>query len=326
MLLSNGDLKGSLPLASEALARAQRLEDGTMQRAVAYRTLGQIHHACGEYQQARTVLRQSISLAESLGTVESYNRALVGAQAWLTLASADLGLFQEGQQLGEEVMEIARRTDSQWSVVSALACVGYLHLRRGSLEVAIRVLEPGHVLCRTFGMVVYLVPIGALLAFAYALSGRPDEARDVLDQSQKLAISIKTSHWHSLWFVLLAEAFAAAGQRQEARESAKRALDLARAQGAQGYEAYALRTLGDSHEAQEADETEAYYRRSMRLSEELGMRPLFAHCHTGLAKLYRRTGKQRRAEEHFTTATTMYREMGMTYWLEKVEREMREGP
>jgi hypothetical protein len=50
------------------------------------------------------------------------------------------------------------------------------------------------------------------------------------------------------------------------------------------------------------------------------MRPLVAHCHAGLARLYRRTGHQQRADEHLTTATTMYREMGMTYWLEKGRR------
>ena len=44
------------------------------------------------------------------------------------------------------------------------------------------------------------------------------------------------------------------------------------------------------------------------------MRPLIAHCHLGLGKLYRRTGKREQAQEHLTTATTMYREMGMAYW------------
>jgi hypothetical protein len=34
------------------------------------------------------------------------------------------------------------------------------------------------------------------------------------------------------------------------------------------------------------------------------------------------TGKREQAEEHLATATTMYRDMGMTYWLEKAEREM----
>ena len=51
------------------------------------------------------------------------------------------------------------------------------------------------------------------------------------------------------------------------------------------------------------------------------MRPLVAHCHLGLGKLYRRTDEQQ-AQEHLATATTMYREMGMTYWLEQAEAEV----
>ena len=64
---------------------------------------------------------------------------------------------------------------------------------------------------------------------------------------------------------------------------------------------------------------EAHYGEALALATELGMRPLVAHCHLGLGKLYRRTGDQAMADEHLTTATTMYREMGMTFWLEKAE-------
>ena len=56
---------------------------------------------------------------------------------------------------------------------------------------------------------------------------------------------------------------------------------------------------------------ETYYRKALTLAEECAMRPLIAHCHLGLGKLYRRTGQREQAEEHLTTATTMYREMGM---------------
>jgi hypothetical protein len=52
------------------------------------------------------------------------------------------------------------------------------------------------------------------------------------------------------------------------------------------------------------------------------MRPLVAHCLLGLGKLYRRTDKQEQAQEHLTTATTMCREMGMTYWLEKAAADL----
>ena len=49
--------------------------------------------------------------------------------------------------------------------------------------------------------------------------------------------------------------------------------------------------------------------------------PAAAHCHLGIGKLYGRMGKREQAQEHLTTATTMYREMGMTYWLEQAEAE-----
>jgi tetratricopeptide (TPR) repeat protein len=68
----------------------------------------------------------------------------------------------------------------------------------------------------------------------------------------------------------------------------------------------------------EADTAEAHYRQALALAEELGLRPLVAHCHLGLGKLYRRTGKREQAQEHLTTATTMSREM------EKVEAELRQ--
>jgi hypothetical protein len=48
---------------------------------------------------------------------------------------------------------------------------------------------------------------------------------------------------------------------------------------------------------------------------------LVAHCHLGLGKLYRRTGKREQAQEHLTTATAMYREMGMTYWVEQATQQ-----
>jgi hypothetical protein len=62
------------------------------------------------------------------------------------------------------------------------------------------------------------------------------------------------------------------------------------------------------------------------LTDQLGMRPLMAHCHLGLGKLYRRTGDGDQAQEHLATATTMYREMAMRFWLEQAEAAMRALP
>ena len=67
------------------------------------------------------------------------------------------------------------------------------------------------------------------------------------------------------------------------------------------------------------ESAEEHYRQALLRADELGMRPLVAHCHLGLGTLYRRTGKREEAHAHLTTAMTMYCEMGMNFWLERAE-------
>jgi hypothetical protein len=63
---------------------------------------------------------------------------------------------------------------------------------------------------------------------------------------------------------------------------------------------------------------------ALNLGQALGMRPLVALCHLGLATLHRRTGQREQADQHLTTATTMYRGMGMRVWLDPAEAEGKE--
>jgi hypothetical protein len=83
------------------------------------------------------------------------------------------------------------------------------------------------------------------------------------------------------------------------------------------------RLAGDVASTGGTEEAEGHYREALALAGKLGMRPLVAHCHLGLGKLPRRTGKRPDAQEHFTAATAMYSEMDMQFWLEQAEAEMR---
>jgi hypothetical protein len=54
------------------------------------------------------------------------------------------------------------------------------------------------------------------------------------------------------------------------------------------------------------------------------MRPLVAHCHMGLGKLYRRLATRHHAMEHLAIAPGEYRGMEMRLWAEEqVEAELR---
>jgi hypothetical protein len=73
----------------------------------------------------------------------------------------------------------------------------------------------------------------------------------------------------------------------------------------------------------DADADEAYYGKVLALAEPRGMRPLIAHCHLGLGKLFRRMNNREQTHEHLTTAATMYREMDTQFWPEQAEAEVR---
>jgi hypothetical protein len=68
---------------------------------------------------------------------------------------------------------------------------------------------------------------------------------------------------------------------------------------------------------------EGHYRQALALADELSMRPLAAHCHLCLGKLYRCAGDGVKTRKHLITADSMYREMDMGFWLAQTETEMR---
>ena len=132
----------------------------------------------------------------------------------------------------------------------------------------------------------------------------------------------------AMQLVWLGEAYLLEGRLDDARERAQEAVSLARRHQERSHEAWGLRLLGEivSHRDPPAVETaEGYYREALALAGELGMRPLVAHCHFHLGKLFRKTDQQEQAREHLTRATAMYREMDMRFWLDQAEAEMRQS-
>jgi tetratricopeptide (TPR) repeat protein len=108
----------------------------------------------------------------------------------------------------------------------------------------------------------------------------------------------------------------------EAWQHAHQALALAQQQRDRGDEALALHQLGAVHahaHPPDVEQAEAYYQQALALVEELGMRPLVAHCHLGLGRLYGQTGRIEQAHAALTAAIDLYRTMDMTFWLPQAE-------
>jgi predicted protein tyrosine phosphatase len=130
------------------------------------------------------------------------------------------------------------------------------------------------------------------------------------------------AHYELLCRLSLGEAQLLASRAEDAQVLTERALALAQAHQERDHQAHALRLLGDiaaQCDPPEVAHATAHYQQALTLAEDLGMRPLVAHCHRGLGTLYAATGQAAQAGGALSTASAMYRAMDMTFWLPQTE-------
>jgi tetratricopeptide (TPR) repeat protein len=306
-------------------AIAGRLGDVPLQIVAQY-YLAAASHLAGDYRGTERVCRALMQSLHDQPTRERFGLVTVPAvwsRAQLARALAERGVFDEGDAHGQEAIRIAEALDHPFSVVMGCLDLAYLKSVRGELSQAARLLERVVAQCREWNITSHTPITMASLGHVYALSGRSAEGVSCLQQALATYESAGIGVYHSLSVAQLGEAYLLADQVENARACAERAVTLARGRGERGYEAWTLRLLGEtaSHHARPDEATAAaHYGAAMSLASELDMRPLVAHCHLGLGWLSRRTGQREQAQEHLSTATAMYGEMGMTYWMEKLEK------
>jgi class 3 adenylate cyclase/tetratricopeptide (TPR) repeat protein len=323
-----GRLTDALTFAQTAQTIAETLGDFRL-KIVANQYLAAARWNVGDYQAATDLFRQVTESLKGDLSRERFGQALlpsVFARGYLAHALAERGAFDQSIAEAQEGLRIAEAADHPYSLSQAYRALGYVHAVKGELDQAIPLLERALLMSRDWNIRLLSPSCMGFLGYTYTLSGRLGEGLALLADAMTAFESGVATVFHSLVAAHSGEACILAGRSQEAQRHAERALTLTRQRGERGDEAYALRLLGEIHSQEtppDDERADARYRQAMTLADELGKRPLVAHCHLALGKLYRRTGK-REAQEHLITATTMYREMAMTYWLEQAEAEIRD--
>ncbi len=250
----------------------------------------------------------------------------VTSRSWMGQCLAVLGDFRAAGAVVEEAVRIAEAADHPYSLAQACWGFGVRHLMQGNIGAATSALERSVLLCREGDFTLLLPQIAPVLGQAYGMSGRPAEALALLQQSVEMAASIELMAVHPSNLIALSTSYLSTGKWHEAMRSIQMALDLTRTHRQRGTEARALRTLGEIHWHQNppaVEAAEASHGAALTLAADLGMRPLVAHCHLSLGRLYRRTERHEKAVEHLEGAVALLRAMGMTSWLERAEVELK---
>jgi len=296
-------------LASDA--RRPELEIEMQHRAVP------VHIARGEFTDATRLLTDVIRAVDSGGSSPRlFGQILTSVMARSSLAAAlsEQGDFASASRAGERALAEAEREEHRYSQAVALSSSGAVHLRKGDFEEAQRLLERALELSRELELSLTLPGVTANLGLAYVYRGRVEAGLALLEQVRDRRR------------VSLAEAYLVAQRLHEAKTTARRAAEDARQAGEMAIVARATWVVAGAAALDPAAASEAAeaYRDASETAERLGMLPLLAHCHLGLGRLYRRTGKVQTARRHLKIAATMYREMDMRFWLAQAEAESME--
>ena len=326
-------LRGAYAQASAAAQRALTLAAASGEvalHALANLYLGRVYEIHGDYHQAIDCLGQTVASLDGARLHEPFGQvSLPAVQSRVELARchAELGTFAEGRAFGEEGLQIAEAVNHPASLMWGYWGIGLLSLRHGELRRALPLLERAIGIYQEADFSPTFPLVAATLGAAYILGGRLADAIPLLTQAIEQTSATDMRGFQTLCSLPLGEAHLRAGRLEEAHALADRALMLAREHQERGHQAYALRLLGEiaaHRDPLDVAPAATYYQQALALAEELGMRPLQAHCHRCMGILYAKTGQWEQARAALSTAIALYRGMEMTFWLPQTEATLAE--
>jgi class 3 adenylate cyclase/tetratricopeptide (TPR) repeat protein len=285
-------------------------------------------HEMGQYDRAKELSRETLAF---LATIDERDRlrevqppaiTSLGVLAWCLAWQGD---FAEAAGHIEHQLRIAETSQQPQSAISANLNAGLFHLIQGNLSTSIARLENVFAISRTARFRVPMHAPSAFLGHAYTVAGRIDEGVSMLESSLQIAADYHFRPCTSLWRGWLSEAYLQAGRLADAEQTGQRAAEMGRDHQERGFEAYALRQLGEvaaAGESPDVERAEDLYRQALVVAEDLGMRPLQAHTHLSLGKLYGRMGRDHDARAELNVAIDLYLTMEMTHWVPEAEAEL----
>jgi class 3 adenylate cyclase/tetratricopeptide (TPR) repeat protein len=277
--------------------------------------LGAAHAYLGDYRQAIEMLTRNVTALTGDVQYESFGlnfHPAVTSRTLMAVCHAALGEFAEGITRRNEAVQIAEVVGHPVSLVFAYGQGSILSLIKGDMHQAIPRLEQALSVCHTKHIAFLYATTAVDLGYAYARVQRGTEALPLLEVRGGF---VRHPEW-------LSESYLLVGRLEEAYTHATRALEESCFEKLQGTQAQILRLFGDIHTQREPPQSayaEAHYQQALTLANELGMRPLQAHCHRGLGTLYGQIGQAEQARAELLTAIEMYRDMEMTFWLPETE-------
>ncbi len=282
----------------------------------------------GNYIKLFEVASQGIAILEKTHLETKDHGGFGNEKVYCTLlalrgtAESMLGRFEEGKTSMEKSLAFARRINNPESVIITLTFYGAVSWLRGDGKAATKYFGEVLPYVDSISSSFQAAAICSQMALAYLLQDHLEAAAELM---KKGLILFERSHlrtfeesvfWIKGWLEMEQGLFS------EAVCSLRKSVEASTAGKNRCIEGIGRIFLGRAMFKEDAStyrQAKATLLQGMQICEELGIRPIYAEGCLFLGELYVDAGEKPEALEQLRRAQSMFRDMGMDYWLSKTQ-------
>jgi tetratricopeptide (TPR) repeat protein len=312
-----GNPRKGIEYAEQSLEIAERLNDDEL-AAPPVNLVGRAYYQMGDFIRAGRMLERSATQMLHLGSKN--DAATTAGIAGVTFSA--LGEFDRAFALADQGVALADEIGNPFVQAATYVFRAIARGARGEWASALRDLDEARRLAEGVGDVFRLYVVKFQEGWARTMSGDPHQGRAAFEEAIGLADKVGTKFLLGRCRAWLAACLLELGDLEGVESSCQAALGNAEQTGDRSALALARRVLAEivaRRDPPDPTGVDDSMQAAIRIQEEIGERSELARSYASYAALLRARGDHARAGELLEKATTMFREMGMTWDLERAE-------
>ncbi|MBC8178503.1 MAG: AAA family ATPase [Deltaproteobacteria bacterium] len=325
-----GKLSQGIKYSEKSFQEAEKLQDVQLIIRTGF-DLFPSYFLSGQLSRLIELSPKIISLLEETGKVhESFGsgwNVYSGVHGYYGLSMGWVGNFGEGKEILEKGLCFTTgEVDDKFSLAWVEMAYGMLLNIKGEGQNAIEHARRAIDLLTEIKGYAILGVAWNYSAWAHYLMGEFEIARKHIEKALKTLRETGMSFWVSFGFLLSSMVHYDSGDFENAQEFLREAIKLSEQNDEYSVLGYSRiwkgRILGRVDSAKR-DEANQLIMRGIKLLDELKIKPWSSQGYLFLGELYLNTGKTEKALENLKRAEGMFLEMGMDYWLDKMQEVLR---
>jgi tetratricopeptide (TPR) repeat protein len=315
-----GELSLGLKYNEKAFEEAQKIQDIELMTQVAF-YLCVSYQPAGEYEKLVDIASPVIDLLEETKREEEFYAEVniySGLCGYYGMSKSSLGYYKEAEVFFQKGLRSAQKLGDPRTLGLVEFLYGLQFSFKGDWELSLEPLQKAimHLEKAKWPLLLGLAWSG--LGYSYSYLGDIERAREYVERGLKIQSATTVKAWLNMHYIFLAKIHLDLNDIKNARAFAEEGLRISRDNNEIAFEGFNLivlgRILGKEGPTQH-DQAEEYILEGIKILEGLKLKPQYSIGYLSLGELYMIRGEREKVLENFKRADRMFREMGMTYWL-----------